>query len=277
MKSNSTHLPLSGRTIAVPESRKLDIFANMLEKQGAETWRCPLVSIHDNPNPEPVNAWLQDFSEGGYDDLILLTGEGLRRLDGFAERAGGDLKERFITALKKVRKITRGPKPVVALRQLGLNTDLSAVEPTTEGVISLLDKETMNGRKVGIQLYGNDPNTKLTDYLLKEGAKVRAVAPYIYADDSENKKVIELIDAILTNHIDAIAFTSSSQVKRLLQVAKKLRNENDFLIGLNKIVIAAVGPVVRDTLKDNGIRVSLMPESSYFMKPLTNELVSRLK
>jgi uroporphyrinogen-III synthase len=38
---------LSGRTIAVPETRELDVFSSMLERRGATVLRCPLVAILD--------------------------------------------------------------------------------------------------------------------------------------------------------------------------------------------------------------------------------------
>ena len=46
-------LPLAGRTVAVPETRELDIFARMLEERGATTIRCPLVAILDAPERRP--------------------------------------------------------------------------------------------------------------------------------------------------------------------------------------------------------------------------------
>jgi len=55
-------LPLTGRTIAIPETRELDLFAQMLESRGATTLRCPLVSILDAPDPAPVEAWLRQSS-----------------------------------------------------------------------------------------------------------------------------------------------------------------------------------------------------------------------
>ena len=45
--------PLSGRLIALPEARELDRLARMLEAEGAETLRCPLVAINDTPDPRP--------------------------------------------------------------------------------------------------------------------------------------------------------------------------------------------------------------------------------
>ena len=84
--------PLAGRRILVPESRELDLFARMLEERGAEAVRCPLVTIRDVEDPAPVEAWVQRLVAGTFDDLILLTGEGLRRLLAVAQRAGIEAK-----------------------------------------------------------------------------------------------------------------------------------------------------------------------------------------
>jgi uroporphyrinogen-III synthase len=51
--------PLAGETVAMPESRRLDIFAQMLEKRGARVRRCPLVAIHDAPDAGPVEQWIE--------------------------------------------------------------------------------------------------------------------------------------------------------------------------------------------------------------------------
>src|SRR5262245_56245718 len=102
--------PLDDRVIAVPEVRAADILSRMLEERGARALRVPLVGIKDSPDRAAVEAWLARFIGGRCDDLVLYTGEGLRRLLGFAERMGR--AEAFVACLGKVRKITRGPKPV---------------------------------------------------------------------------------------------------------------------------------------------------------------------
>jgi Uroporphyrinogen-III synthase len=263
---------LSGRHIAVPESRELALFSTMLEKRGATVLRCPLVSIHDSPNTAVVEDWLRGFVADPGDDIILLTGEGLRRLLGFAERAGGTLKEDFIAALGRVRKITRGPKPGNALRQIGLKTDLLGAAPTTDGVIETLSQEDLAGREISVQLYGSNPNMPLMEFLKSRGAVVRTVAPYIYADDSEDQQVLELLDVLLTGKLDAFTFTSTPQVKRLYQIADKKGLTGYVTDALNNLEVAAVGPVVAESLEEIGVKVSLMPESNYFMKPLVREL-----
>jgi uroporphyrinogen-III synthase len=46
----------------------------------------------------------------------------------------------------------------------------------------------------------------------------------------------------------------------------------DASAALKKTLIAAVGPVVADALKQRGVQVSLMPEDAFFLKPLTRAL-----
>jgi hypothetical protein len=48
--------PLAGRRIALVEHRELDRLGRLLEEQGAETLRCPLVGIADAPDPAPVGS-----------------------------------------------------------------------------------------------------------------------------------------------------------------------------------------------------------------------------
>ena len=152
---------LQGRRIAVPESRELDLFAGMLERQGAVTVRCPLVSIHDVEDAAPVQAWLERLAGGQHDSLVLYTGEGLARLLGFARRAG--IEAEVITSLRQTCKIVRGPKPVKVLRSIGLSPDLTAEEPTTAGLIATLSTLDLSGSRVGVQLYpgGEDLLTEL--------------------------------------------------------------------------------------------------------------------
>src|SRR4030095_6302901 len=129
---------LAGRTIAVPETRELDVFAALLERRGATVLRCPLVAILAAAAPVPFLDCIGACVRGACDDLILLTGEGLRRLLACIDQHESALRADFVVQLARVRKITRGPKPARALRELGLKSDLAAQTPTTAGVITSL-------------------------------------------------------------------------------------------------------------------------------------------
>jgi uroporphyrinogen-III synthase len=269
MSDQLTIGPLSGRRIALPETRELDRLARMFEEQGAETIRCPLVAIRDAPDTAPVRDWLMRLP---FDDLVLFTGEGLRRLHGFAQRC--DLEPVFLDALRTARKTTRGPKPERALRELGLKSDLRAEEPTTDGLIATLSAIDLRGRRVGVQLYPGNPNTRFTDFLRQAGAEPDPVLPYVYASAADDEKVVELIDRMADRAIDAIAFTSSPQVKRLFEVAAAARREKALATALQEIQVGAVGPVVAEELRRRGVEVAITPDHSYFMKPLVSAIVA---
>jgi uroporphyrinogen-III synthase len=260
--------PLADRVIAVAETRELDVFAALLERRGARVLRYPLVQIIDAPDPQPVLVWLRAFAQGSCDDLILLTGEGLRRLLRCIERHEPALTPPFLAALRAVRKITRGPKPARALRELGLASDLPAPIPTTAGIIECLRDTPLQGRRVGVQLYGGEPNLALIEFLEAAGASVASVAPYRYAEGAAASAVIELLSRLRAGQIDAIAFTSKAQVERLFAVAEA----DSVRAALAATNVAAVGPVVAATLAAHGVLVKTMPESSWFMKPLTAAL-----
>jgi uroporphyrinogen-III synthase len=260
--------PLARRVIAIAEARELDVFAALLERRGAQVLRYPLVRIIDAPDPAPVLQWIRTAAAGGYDDLILLTGEGLRRLVNCIDRREPALRAPFLAALARMRKITRGPKPARALRELGMQSDLPAPVPTTAGVIEALRSIDWHGRRVGVQLYGAEPNLPLIEFLTGAGAQVATVAPYLYADAASEAAVQELLGRMRRGGVDAIAFTSKAQVERLFRAAPA----EEVRAALAATQVAAVGPVVGDTLAAHGVAVNAMPESTWFMKPLTAAL-----
>jgi len=266
---------LDNKVIALPETRELDLFARMFESRGATTLRCPLIGIRDAPDAAPIEAWLRRFVADGMDNLILMTGDGVRRLLGFADRAG--LRGDFIAALTRVRKIARGPKPQRALREIGLAADLAVVEATTDGVIASLKELDLSGRNFGLQLYGNEPNEPLQSFLRGKDAAVDAVAPYRYIEACDDEDVIALIDRIASGGVDAIAFTSAAQVRRMCEVAAHNGRQGDLAEGLQRMVVAAVGPVVAKELATLGIMQPVMPAESFNMKPLANAILRALQ
>ncbi len=71
---------LNGYRILILETREEAQFSRLLTEQGADVLQCPMFTIHDAPDPAPVEAWIVRSIEKPLDDLVLLTGEGLRRL-----------------------------------------------------------------------------------------------------------------------------------------------------------------------------------------------------
>src|SRR5712692_121678 len=181
---------LEGRTIALAEGRQLEDLAEMLEKEGAAIIRCPMGSILDAPDEAAVVAWLQELVADRFGYVVLMTGEGLRRLLAAALRHG--LREAVVAALARTCTVTRGPKPVRALREISLAPSRVADLPTTEGVIATLRQEPLRGQTIGVQLYG-EPNPVLVEFLESAGANVSTVLPYIYAPATDAERIAKLI------------------------------------------------------------------------------------
>lgn len=262
---------LKGKTIALAEGRQLEELAKMLEKEGAVALRYPMINILDAPDAAPVIAWLRDLTANKFGYVIMMTGEALRRLLGFADREG--IRQEVIKALSRTRTITRGPKPVRALREISLNPTKVAESPTSEGVIATLRNEPIRGETVGVTLYG-EPNPNLVQFLEKAGSTVRTVLPYVYAPASDGDKVADLINRMAKGDIDVTIFTSSPQVDRLYQVAAENGLDSKLQQGLLKTHIAAVGPVVADHLRERGAKVDICPEQGFVMKNLV-QLIKR--
>lgn len=270
--SQASPEPLADRTIVIAEGRELDVFAALLERRGARVLRYPLIRIVDAADPAPVLRWARLLAQGSFDDVILLTAEGLRRITACIAAHEPALQDPFIAGLRAARKITRGPKPARALRELGLAADLPAIEPTSAGVMQALRGLPLADRCVGLQLYGEEPNEALVSFLQGAGARVFAVAPYRYADAASDSAIGELLERMRRGGIDAVAFTSKAQVERLFRG----REAAQVCAALAASNIAAVGPVVAAALAARGVRVQIMPQNAWFMKPLTSALAEAL-
>jgi uroporphyrinogen-III synthase len=261
--------PLAGKTVALAEGRQLEELAALLEAEGAAVLRCPLLAMPDNPDDGAVLAWLDELLAGRFDLLVLMTGEAVRHLEGFAERSGR--RDAFVAALARTPTLARGPKPGRALRALGLQPSRVAPVPTTEGVLAALRGEDLAGKTVGVTLAGA-PNPALEQGLQAAGARVRTVLAYVYAPAADDSRIRDLLDRLSRGEVDAIAFTSTPQADRLFEVARTAGREDELRHALGRTRVAAVGPVVADSLRRHGAAVHVCPEQGFVMKNLVQHL-----
>jgi uroporphyrinogen-III synthase len=266
---------LNGYRILILETREEAQFSRLLAEQGADVLQCPMFTIHDAPDPLPIEAWIRRFIDQRCDDLVLMTGEGLRRLMKVAKRTG--MEPDFIVALGKTRKFARGPKPGRALREIGLEPQVTTEKPTSEGVVEMLARLDLSGHRVGLQLYPDKDHGALTGAIKAQGADVDPVLPYVYDAQAADANIVTAIDQMAQGRIDAIALTSSGQVRRLIEVAQAHGYEAQLRDGLKRTPIASVGPVVSDELKSQGLRTDIYPANdAYFMKPLISAMAAVL-
>ncbi|WP_458760190.1 uroporphyrinogen-III synthase [Afipia sp. TerB] len=266
---------LNGYRILILETREEAQFSRLLKEQGASVLQCPMFTIHDAPDPAPVEAWIRRYIERPFDDLVLMTGEGLRRLMKVARRM--DVEQPLIAAIRQSRSFARGPKPGRALREIGLEAQVTTETPTSEGMAALLSRANVKGHRVGLQLYPDKDHARLIAAIKGFDAEVDPVLPYVYDPEAADTNIVTAIDEMVAGHVDAIALTSSGQVRRLIDVAIKHGREERLRAGLERTPIASVGPVVSDELKAHGLRTDIYPANdAFFMKPLISAMALAL-
>lgn len=266
---------LNGYRILILETREEAQFSKLLVEQGAEVVQCPMFTIHDAPDPAPVEAWIRRAIDEPFDDLVLMTGEGLRRIMKLARARGLDTA--LVAALAKARKFTRGPKPGKALREIGLEAQQTTEKPTTEGVIEMLGRLDLRGHRLGLQLYPDKDHSALTGALAAQGAAVDSVLPYVYDSKAADANIVAAIDDMAEGRIDSIALTNLGQVRRLIEAAKAHGSEPRLRSGLERTLIASVGPAVSGELAAHGLRTDVSPaDEAYFMRPLISAMAAAL-
>jgi uroporphyrinogen-III synthase len=266
---------LNGYRILILETREEAQFSKLLAEQGADVLQCPMFTINDPPDPAPVEAWIRGAIAHPLDDLVLLTGEGLRRLMKAARRIA--LDQDFIATLDKSRKFTRGPKPGRALREIGLEPQMTTERPTSEGMIEILSRVDLSGKRVGVQLYPDKDHSVLLGAIAAKGASAIPVTPYVYDARAADSHIVTAIDEMASERIDAIALTNLGQIRRLIDVARGRGLEARLREGLAKTPIASVGPAVSDELKSHGLQADIYPANdAFFMKPLISAMAAAL-
>ena len=266
---------LNGYRILILETREEAQFSKLLAEQGAEVVRCPMFEIHDAPEPAPIEAWIRRAIDKPLDDLVLMTGEGLRRMMKLARERGID--QAFVAAVAKSRKFTRGPKPGKALREVGLEAQQTTEKPTTDGVIEMLARLDLKGHRLGLQLYPDKDHSALIGALTAQGAEVVAVLPYIYDPKAADANIVAAIDDMAEGRIDAVALTNLGQVRRLIEAAKAHGSEAKLRAGFECTLIASVGPAVSGELAAHGLRTDISPaDEAYFMRPLISTMAAAL-
>lgn len=266
---------LAGRRIIVPESRALDLFSDMIARHGAEVVRCPLVKVLPLADNSALDAWIGRLVAGEHDLLVFYTGEGVARI--VARAAEISARDEVVEAIGRTPKLVRGPKPVTALRKLGIGGEVTkAPQPTTDGLLQLFGSLDIRGRCVAVQLYPGAPEERIAEALAAREADYDPVLPYAYASDEADEAVAAVIRAMAAGDADLIAFTSQSQVQRLTEVAERRGLQAGLAAALSRTVIAAVGPITQQAIADIGGEVHIRPADTFHMKPLVAEIVRKL-
>ena len=127
--------------------------------------------------------------------------------------------------------VARGPKPVAALKELGVPVTIAVPEPNTwRDLLRTLDEKSdvaaLKGRRVAVQEYGAS-NAELLAGLAERGAQVTRVPVYQWALPEDTGPLRAAVEAIARGEIDVALFTTSIQVAHLLRIAREMNLERE--------------------------------------------------
>ncbi len=257
----TTAAPLQGLTVLALESRRAGETAEVIRRHGGTPLSAP--SMREIPLDEHAAAHelRRGLEAGTIGTLILLTGVGTRAL--VAALADVCPRERFAELLRRTRVVARGPKPVAALRELGLVADIAVPEPNTwREILAALDAgPALAGQIVAVQEYGRS-NPELIGGLQSRGARVLPVPVYRWALPEDVGPLHEGIRQLAAGGVDLVLFTSARQVDHLMAAAEQLGLSEQVLAATQRIVVASIGPVCSEALQAHAWPVDLEPEHS---------------
>ncbi len=248
-------MSFAGKRVLALESRRANETAELIRRNGGEPFVAP--SMREVPLEANQDAFL--FAErlfaGEFDMMILLTGVGTSYLARvLASRYPEDA---FPNALRQVTLVARGPKPVAALREMGLQAAIVAPEPNTwRELLAVL--EGRPEKRIAIQLYGK-AHPELVKGLRDRGAGVTTVPVYAWAMPEDTGPLAEAVRGLAAHQYHVCVFTTSHQIVHLMEVARELGVEAGVHAALKKTVIASIGPTTSEMLREFGLEPSMEP------------------
>jgi uroporphyrinogen-III synthase len=245
------------KTVAILESRLGAQLAELVGKRGGRAFHAPALAEVPDVDPASIAALVEELSAQPARIAVFQTGVGTQALFKATDALG--LTSKLLALLAQMTVVVRGPKPTAALRARGVRIDLSAREPfTTTEVLDALQAARLSGARVIVQRYGVS-NAELEEALKARGAQVIEITTYRWSLPENTGPLVALIDALERREIDAVMVTNAAQVYNLFAVAEKLGRADALRAGLNRTLVASVGPVSSDALKKFGVAVGLEP------------------
>ena len=248
----------AGLRVAAFESRRAEEMERMIAKRGG----VPFVSPSMREVPLERNQAAIDFANrlitGRIDVIIFLRASA--RGCWSSKSSGTSIANRFLAAVSDIKSVVRGPKPLAALRELGITPTLAVPEPNTwRELLTTLDEQLpVANLVVGLQEYGVT-NRSLIAGLEARGATVDAVHVYDWALPEDCGPLEQNIRRIVAGEIDVAMFTSANQVVNLLKLADELGLVDELRAGFRNVVVASIGPTTSEMLRNEDLPVDMEP------------------
>jgi uroporphyrinogen-III synthase len=269
---------LSGIAVAAFESRMAVEMTRLIERYGGRPSVAPALRelpIQDNPAALRFGVRL---IEGQVDVLVLMTGVGATAL--FDILKSRHPMSSIMVGVKQTAIVARGPKPVAALKKLGITPTLIVPEPNTwVDVVSTLDEyRPVKGLRVAVQEYGSS-NPEFLEALRVRGADVFPVPVYKWGLPEDLVPLRQVLADVVAGDISVMLITNAAQIDHVMQLLEQEGKVPLFREACKTIVIASIGPTASERLRHYDLPVDFEPshgKMGVLVKELSEQVVPLL-
>ncbi len=250
-------MSFGGLKVLSLESRRAKEMETLIRREGGIPFVAPSVQERALEDHRDALGFVDRLYAREFDLVVCMTGAGLSFLRDLA--VADSKPELLAEGLRNTFIVSRGPKPVPILRELGARAQIVVPEPNTwkEVVDAVASRPEREHRSTGE--YGR-PNKEMTAALEALGAKVTPFAIYRWDLPADLEPLREAAHRLAARLVDVVLFTSSIQLDHLFQIAQEMGVAQEVRTSLSEhAAVASVGPIMTEALEAAGLRADIIP------------------
>jgi uroporphyrinogen-III synthase len=234
---------LKDKVLAITRSeRDAKEFLQLVREQGGRAIALPVIEIVPQ-GPEVAEQFIDKLRKKKHYYCAFMSQQAVNILFDLA-------RDKIAPVLKSTTVIAVGPKTKQSLEEHGIKVGLVLEKFSSFGLIDLLSRIEPAGKKIIIPRSGAANNFS-TDALIRLGMDVDEILLYTVRTRAVEPIWKEFCDLLLQKRVDAIIFTSASNVNSFFEIMDRMSKDELQLDSITKVV--SIGPFTSKALRDRGI------------------------
>jgi uroporphyrinogen-III synthase len=244
-RENDRNMPtLKNKILAITRSeRNAKEFLQMVREQGGRAIALPAIEIVPQ-GPEVAEEFLDKLRKKKHHYCAFMSQQAVNILFDLAP-------DKIESVLKSTTVIAVGPKTKQSLEEHGVKVGLVLEKFSSVGLVDLMSRIEPAGKKIIIPR-SSAANDFATEALIRLGMDVDEIVLY----SVRTRRAVEPIwkefyGLLLQKRVDAVIFTSASNVTSFFEIMGKVSKYELQLNSLTKVV--SIGPLTSRALWEQGI------------------------
>ncbi|MCY1155792.1 MAG: hemD [Nitrososphaera sp.] len=234
---------LKDKVLAITRSeRDAKEFLQLVREQGGRAIALPAIEIVPK-GPEVAEQFIDKLRKKKHYYCAFMSQQAVNILFDLA-------REKIAPVLKSTTVIAVGPKTKQSLEEHGIKVGLVLEKFSSFGLIDLLSRIEPAGKKIIIPRSGA-ANNFATAALIRLGMDVDEILLYTVRTRAIEPIWKEFCDLLLQKRVDAIIFTSASNVNSFFEIMERVSKDELQLDSITKVV--SIGPFTSKVLRGRGI------------------------